>query len=412
MFTAHKTKLMPNTKQRTYFKKAAGVARFAYNWALDEWLAMWKAKKEDPSLPSPNEGLLRKKLNAIKGEKFPWMYEVTKCAPQQAIKNLGIAFKRFFEGKSRYPHKKKKYVYDSFYLDNCQFDVEGNKVFIAKLGWVRMAEPFRFKGKLVSATISLTADDWFVSIAVETEKAPSLTTSKEIVGVDLGISALATLSTGEKIIGPKPRKRLLKRIKRLNRRLSKKKKHSKNRAKAKTKLARLHARIANIRMDATHKLTTGLVRRFGTIVIEDLSVKNMMKNHHLAGAISDMAWGEFRRQLEYKAERHGVKLVVVNRWFASSKTCRYCGCKLEKLDLSVRKWNCPVCGEKHDRDINAAINLKNAALEEVCSQIKHLPIRANPTESSAVAVCGATSSGLAHDGFGETGRNEAESINL
>jgi putative transposase len=197
------------------------------------------------------------------------------------------------------------------------------------------------------------------------------------VGVDLGVSALATLSTGEKVAGPKPHKALLGRLRRLSRSLSRKAKGSANRKKAKAKLARLHARIANIRQDALHKLTSDLTRRFHTIVIEDLNVRGMMANRHLARSIADMGFFEFRRQLEYKARMRGGVVKVADRFYASSKTCSACGSVQEKLPLSIRQWTCPECGVVHDRDVNAAINLKNMAV------------------SSTVSACGEEGSGPA-----------------
>jgi putative transposase len=188
------------------------------------------------------------------------------------------------------------------------------------------------------------------------------------VGVDLGVKALATLSTGEPPIpGPKPHKALLYRVRRLSRSLSRKQKGSRNRDKAKLKLAKLHARIASIRQDALHKLTTDLTRRFHTIGIEDLNVCGMMKNRPLSRSIADMSFFEFRRQLDYKAEMRGAQVVVADRFYASSKTCSACGEKLETLPLAVRKWTCPHCQTTHDRDVNAAINLRNYAVSSTVS---------------------------------------------
>lgn len=358
MILAHKIALNPNNKQATYFAKAAGTARFAYNWALAEWQRQYEAWKADNSLPKPSQQSLRRQLNAIKREQFPWMLEVTKCAPQMAIIQLGEAFKNFFAGRAKYPTFRKKGRYDRFTLTNDQFSVEGSRIRIPNLGWVRMREPLRFAGKILSATISRVANRWFVSIAVETEDAPKGRAENQgVVGVDLGISALATLSTEEKDPGPKPHTVLLKRLRRLSRRLSCKQKGSKNRDKAKRKLARLHALIAAIRADALHKLTSGLTRRFHAIVIEDLNVRGMLKNRHLARSLADMSFFEFRRQLEYKAERRGGMVVVADQWFPSSKRCSTCGHTLETLPLSARIWTCPACGTHHDRDVNAARNL-------------------------------------------------------
>lgn len=379
MLMAHKIALAPNNKQATYFAKATGTARFAYNWALVEWQRQYDAWKQDNSLPKPSQAALRRQLNTIKREQFPWMLEVTKNAPQMAIMQLGDAFKNFFAGRAKYPKFRKKGVRDRFTLTNDQFSIDGCRIRIPNLGWVRMRESLRFTGKILSATVSRVADRWFVSIAVDTQDDPRLPEAENqgVVGVDLGVSALATLSTGETIIGPKAHTLLLKRLRRLSRSLSRKQKGSSNRNKAKAKLARLHARIANVRSDALHKLTADLTRRFHTIGIEDLNVRGMMANRHLARSIADMGFFEFRRQLEYKVERRGGRVVVADRWFASSKICSTCGHKLDRLPLSMRRWVCPACGSMHDRDTNAAINLANYAA------------------SSAVSACGEEGAGRA-----------------
>jgi len=378
MIIAHKIALDPNNQQATYFARAAGTARFAYNWALAEWGCQYEAWKVDNSLPKPSQVALRRQLNAIKREQFPWMLEVTKNAPQMAIIQLGEAFKNFFAGCAKYPKFRKKGVHDRFTLTNDQFRVEGYRIRIPNLGWVRMRESLRFTGKILSATVSRVADRWFVSLTVDTEDPPKRKAENQgVVGVDLGISALATLSTGEPPIpGPKAHTALLKRIQRLSRSLSRKQKGSANRRKAKAKLARLHARIANIRSDALHKLTSDLTRRFHTIGIEDLNVRGMMANRHLARSIADMSFHEFRRQLEYKAERRGGLVVVADRWFPSSKTCSVCSSVQKKMPLSVRQWICPDCGASHDRDLNAARNLATYAA------------------SSAVSACGEEGAGL------------------
>ncbi len=356
MLIAHRIALDPNNAQATYFVRASGVARFAYNWALAEWKRQYEAAKADPALPKPSQMALRRQLNALKREQFPWMLEVTKCAPQMAIIQLGEAFKNFFAGRARYPQFRKKGAHDRFTLTNDQFRINGSRIRIPNLGWVRMRESLRFAG--VSATISRVADRWFVSITVDTEDRSHLPTAENqgAVGVDLGVSALATLSMGERIAGPKPHKALLNRVRRLSRSLSRKQKGSANRARARAKLAKLHARIAHIRQDALHKLTSDLTRRFHTIAIEDLNVRGMMKNRHLARSMADMGFFEFRRQLAYKAAMRGGGVVVADRFFASSKMCSACGHRLDALPLSVRRWTCPACGTVHDRDVNAARN--------------------------------------------------------
>lgn len=384
MLIAHKIALDLNNVQASHMARAAGVARFAYNWALAEWQKQYEASKLDASLPKPSEMALRRQLNALKREQFPWMLEVTKCAPQLAIKQLGAAFQNFFAKRAKYPNFRRKGVHDRFSLSNDQFAVDGARLRIPNLGWVRMCESLRFCGKLMSATVSRAADRWFVSITVETESTPVAQAENQgAVGVDLGVSALATLSTGEVVPGPKAHKALLGRLQRLSRSLSRKVKGSANRKKAKAKLGRLHSRISDIRKDALHKLTTAVTRRFHTVGIEDLNVRGMVQNRNLARSVSDMGFFEFRRQLEYKAAQRGGIVVAADRWYPSSKTCSACGYKLDALPLAVRQWSCPVCGADHDRDVNAAINLKNLAV------------------SSTVSVCG-------EEGAGSTRKSRAK----
>jgi putative transposase len=264
MITSHKIRLNPNNKQATHLAKAAGTARFAYNWALAEWQTQYAAWKDDNSLPKPNQMSLRRQLNAIKREQFPWMLDVTKNAPQMAIIQLGTAFKNFFAGRAKYPQfKKKGKSRDSFTLTNDQFSLDACRIRIPNLGLVRMRETLRFSGKILSATVSRTADQWFASITVDTDSNHLPPAENQgTVGVDLGVSALATLSTGEKVVGAKPHRALLSRLQRLSRSLSRKVKGSANRHKAKQKLAKFHAKIANIRQDSLHQLTTDLTRRF------------------------------------------------------------------------------------------------------------------------------------------------------
>lgn len=368
MFAAHLIRLVPNNVQASYLARAAGTARFAYNWALAEWTKQYEACKLDPSLPKPSEAALRRKLNAIKRNTFPWMLEVTKNAPQIAIMQLGRAFENFFAKRAEYPVFRKKGQDDRFSLSNDQFSVEQRRIRIPKLGWVRMREALRFTGRIISASISRVADQWYVSITVEAESPPlPPSENQDAVGVDLGIKTLATLSTGEKFLGPKAMNTLLKRLRRLSRALARKVIGSRNRTKARLKLARLYAKIANVRRNSLHQLSTSITRRFYTIGIEDLCVKGMLANGRLARAIADMGFRELRRQLEYKAAWRGGHLVLADRWFPSSKLCSCCGHRLETLDLFTRKWSCSICGTSHDRDVNAAINLKNMAVSFTAS---------------------------------------------
>ena len=308
-------------------------------------------------------------FNAIKPIDFPWVFHVTKCAPEQAFANLGAAFKRFFNGQGKYPKLKKKGVRDSFYLSNDQFKIAEKQIKIPKLGWVKLTESLRFSGKIVSATVSRIADKWFVSIQVQMEKSP-LKVSKnqaDAVGVDLGVSRLATLSNGETIEGRKPLKKLTRRLARLQRKQSKLTKGSMRNEKQKLKISKLHYRIKAIRIDGLHKLTQGLCQRFKVLCVEDLNVKGMLKNHKLAKAISDMGFYEFKRQLEYKAILFGNWISVVGQWFPSSKTCSFCGNKKESLKLSQRLYHCQTCGHQIDRDLNAAINIEREGLRLLAS---------------------------------------------
>ncbi|WP_322488765.1 RNA-guided endonuclease TnpB family protein [Chloroflexus sp.] len=386
MIIAHKIALDPNNVQATSFAKAAGTARFAYNWALAEWQRQYEAWKADNSLPKPSQQSLRRQLNAIKRERFPWMLEVTKCAPQMAIIQLGDAFENFFAGRASYPQARKKGRDDRFTLTNDQFSIDGCRIRIPHLGRVRMRESLRCTGNILVATISRVADRRCGSITVDTQDTPQRCAEHQgAVGVDLGVSALATRSTGDPITGPQPPKALRDRLRRLARRLSRKQQGSCNRAKANPKLARLHARIATIRQDALQKLTSDRTRRCHTIVIEDLNVRGMVKNRRLARSIADMGFYEFRRQLESKAERRGGHIVVAARFFARSTTCSDCGHVLDMLPLSVRKWTCPACGAAHDRDVHAAKNLLAYGLAAL----------SGPTASSAgCKACGEEGSGF------------------
>ncbi|MDH9219122.1 RNA-guided endonuclease TnpB family protein [Moraxella lacunata] len=375
----HIIRLDPTNKQATHFGKTCGVARLAYNWALAEWQKQYQADKnyrdecqakgitiDENRLNKPSQGKLRKQLNAIKREQFPFMLEVTKCSPQLAIMQLGDAFKRFFKGESKYPQFRKKGVNDRFSLSNDQFKLKLKKdkpfIQIPNLGLVRMTEHLRYNGKILSAKVFTKGGKWFVSVAVElSETTKPLPKTNKSVGIDLGITSLAMLSDGTKIQAPKPLKNKLKKLRRLNKSLSRKQKGSNNREKAKTKLSRLHYQISCIRKDFLHKLTTNLVKKFDVICIENLNTKGMVKNRQLSRAINDLGFYELKRQLIYKANQWGKSIKELDRFYPSSKTCSCCGVKLDELPLSVRNWTCPNCNTNHDRDINASINILNKA---------------------------------------------------
>jgi putative transposase len=381
MLLAHRIRLAPNNVQATYLARAAGTARFAYNWALAEWQRQYQACLTAPALPRPNAIALRRQLNAIKRIEFPWMLEVTKDAPQMAIMQLGRAFENFYARRARFPTFRRKGGNDRFTISNSLFRVEDKRIRIPKLGWVRMCERLRFDGRIISACISRLAGHWFASITIDMPDGLSLPPAENqgAVGVDLGVNQLATLSTGEMFAGPKALRNSLGRLRRLSRNLSRKIQGSRNRGKARLKLAKLHARIANLRSNRLHHLTTSITRRFHTIGIEDLNVKGMLGNRRLSRAIADMGFGELRRQLTYKAAWRGGQVVVADRWYPSSKTCSCCGYQLEALGLGQRQWTCPGCAMQHDRDVNAAINLRNVAV------------------SSTVSACGGEGAGLARE---------------
>ncbi|WP_375263907.1 RNA-guided endonuclease InsQ/TnpB family protein, partial [Palleronia sp.] len=386
----HRIALDLRPGQDEVFRRCAGIARFSWNWALARWQDDYAAYRADPSLPRPNEATLRRQINAIKRVEFPWMLEAPKAVPQQAIKNLGTAFGAFFAGRARYPRfKAKDRSRDSFRVDNGPgtFCVEGRRLKVPRIGWLNLREELRFTGEPMSAVISRDADRWFVSIAVRRAAPAPLPAGRPAVGVDLGITDLAVLSDGRRIKGAQALKRRLRQLKRASRAHSRKRKGSANRRKSAQRLARLHARIANIRRDGLRKLTTMLVREHGQICIEDLNVRGMMRNHRIARAISDMGFYEFRRQLAYKAARAGTEIIYANRFFASSKTCSGCGAVVDVLPLSVRTWTCAGCGAHHDRDLNAAINLRNLAGSEA------------PAGCRPVSACGVegADAGLAPD---------------
>ena len=365
MNLAHKIEFYPlNKDQDILLKKSCGVARFTYNWALAQWDSLYKSGEK----PNPNK--LKKLFNSIKEEQFPWVYEVSKCASEKAFANLGTAFSRFFKKLGKYPKFKKKGKRDSFYVSNDKFKLDGNKLKLPKIGWVKLTEELRFEGKIISLTVSRKADRWFVSFNIELtpEKLNAYKLeNQECIGIDLGINKLVTLSNGKSFDGPKPLKYYLKKVKRLSRSMFRKVKGSKNREKAKLKLSKLHLKISNIRKDSLHKLTSYLVEKYGVICMEDLNVKGMMKNHKLAKAISDMGFGEFKRQLEYKSKLRNGRVLYVDRFYPSSKTCSECGNKKDKMSLSERDYLCEKCGIMLDRDVNAAINIKREGIRAFTS---------------------------------------------
>src|SRR5438067_1450343 len=399
MNRSHVIRLNTTPEQDIYFRKACGVARHAYNWAL----ARWKEARAEGKRVKLTD--LKAEYNRIKGEQFPWCYEVTKCAPEHEFSNLGQAFDNYWHMKKEgtlpklkhprkdgeeggFPHfKSKKRDKLSFYLNNDKFHVEGDFLHVPKLGKVNMTEQLRWQGKILSATISYRAGWWFVSILVELEHQTPPHTGGT-VGIDLGIKTLATTSDGVVSENQKHYRRGLGRIKGLSKGLSRKVEGSQKWWKNSKKLAKAHYRVACQRQDTLHKMTTYLARTYALIGLEDLNTKGMLTNHCLAQAVSDASFFEVKRQLLYKAEQYGGYVQLVDRWYASSKTCSSCHWMNEDLTLAERVFICHDCGLVIDRDLNAAINIRKEALR----LITDVPVVAS---SERKIACGAGSSGSA-----------------
>ncbi len=369
MIKAHKIRLNPTPEQANYFARAAGTARFVWNWALAEWNRQYEAGAKPTALK------LKKQFNAIRRDQFPWTWEVTKNASDQPFLDLGKAFTAFFEGlkngkkKGRPKFKSKKRSRASFYLANDQFELGDHRMWVPKLGWVNMAETLRFKGKVTGVRITKTADWWFASITVELpETQPDPAHPRpHAVGIDVGLNRLATLSTGEEYENQAFLKTALGKLRQANKRLHRRVKGSKNREKARRQVARLHYQITCMRDDVLYKLTTQLATCYGIIGIEDLNIKGLLKNRRLSRSFSDAALGKLLTLLTSKVQQRGGQAILVGRFFPSSKTCHGCGWKWETMGLSDRIFICqnPTCasyGFSQDRDHNAALNILYEAL--------------------------------------------------
>jgi putative transposase len=366
---AFKIRLYPNNRQRTQLEQCAHVARWAYNWALEQ-----KKKYYEETGENISQADLRKMLTQLKKtDEYKWLFKYSNNITKQAIKDCEIAFKRFFKGQSKFPKfKTKKKSKWSFYNDNHKVKLSKTHIRLEKIGWIRLAEtdylPEEFKP--LSYRISKSGLHWYVSITAEVpDYTDYLPSANEPIGIDLGINKLATLSNGkiyENINKSDRIKRLEKRLCRLQRRVSRKYEMNKNGIcyrktrniiKLEEKIIKLITRINNIRIDYIHKMTTEIVRtKPSRIVIEDLNVKGMMKNKHLAREIQNCNFYEIRRQLEYKCKKYNIEFIVADRWFPSSKMCSECGQIKKDLKLSDRIFKCD-CGLEIDRDLNASINL-------------------------------------------------------
>lgn len=412
MLLAHRIRIEATPEQRDYFARAAGTARKVWNWALAQWHSQVELGQQ------PQAKTLKKAFNAIKyihpdwldAQGNPWVKTIHRDAHAQPFAHLGRAWSRYYKqrkaGKHAYPpvFKKKGRCRDSFYIANDKIRLEGKRAVLPRIGAVALAESLRLTGKIMGACVSREADHWYLAVQVDLPEQESILqrSGDDVIGVDLGISAAAVLSNGEKIASPRPLRKSKRRLRIRSRRHARKLKAAKraagiqgaipkgvrlpvshNRSKSAQALARLHARIAHVRADFTHKLTTRLCRENQAVAIEDLNVRGMLANHRLARAIADVGFYEVRRQLQYKAQRYHTLLVLADRWYPSSKLCAVCGAHNASLKLNERNWHCQ-CGALHDRDVNAAINLQRLATDALAA-IKALPVASLTATSGTVA---------------------------
>ena len=384
----YRFRFYPTDKQKQVFSRVFGSCRYVYNWALRTRTDAYY--KEGVSIGYEGSSAM---LTALKRTPdHAWINEVSSVPTQQALRHLQTAFVNFFEKRTKYPKFKKKNGDQSAEYTRSAFKWGAKSLALSGIGKldIRWSRDFISAPTTVTVTKD-TAERYFVTLCLD-EKVEKLAPVHKAVGIDLGITALATLSTGEKIENPRHLDRLQRRLVRAQRDLSRKAKGSKRRGAQRLKVARLHVKAVDARADYLHKTTTDLVRRFDVIAIEDLNVAGMAKNHSLAKALSDAGFGEFRRMLEYKCEWYGRELRIVDRFYPSSKRCFNCGYVLEALDLGCRDWTCPECGKHHDRDVNAAKNILAAGqavtacggkvrLKRGCPRKSISPRSANHSES-------------------------------
>jgi len=359
---AYRYRFYPTSAQAQELARTFGCARKVWNLALDARTTAWYQRQQRVGYVQTSALLTEWK----RSEDLAFLNEVSSVPLQQALRHLQGAFASFWDKRACYPKfKSRKKSRASAEYTRSAFRYRGGQLTLAKMDApldIRWSRPLPEGAEPSTVTVSRdAAGRWFVSLLCECPINP-LPPSGATVGVDAGLTSLVTLSTGEKITNPKHEKRDRARLALAQRRLSRKAKGSENRAKARVKAARVHARITDRRRDYLHKLSTRLVRENQTVVIEDLNVAGMLRSHCLARAISGAAWSDLRRMLEYKADWYGRDLIVVDRWFPSSKTCSDCGHQIGALPLRIREWVCPKCGVLHDRDINAARNIRAAGL--------------------------------------------------
>jgi putative transposase len=393
MQKAYRYRFYPTTEQESLLRRTMGCVRLVYNKALDARTSGWYERQERIDYVQTSAMLTGWKQE----EDLEFLNEVSSVPLQQGLRNLQKAFGNFWAGRAKYPNFKKKHQGGSAEFTKAGFRWKDGQVFLAKC---TEALPIRWSREVpqdcTPSTITVKLDAsgrWFASLLVDTNIA-QLPKSDKSIGLDMGITSLIATSNGDKIANPKHFKQLRKKLRRIQKALSRKQKGSNNRYKARLQVARVHAQITDARKDFLHKLTTQLVRENQTIVVEDLAIKNMVKNHKLALAISDASWGELIRQLAYKCECYGRELIKIDRWFPSSKRCGNCGHIVDKLPLNVREWECPKCGANHDRDLNAANNILAAGLAvSVCGA------NVRPDRESSKGQLRETRSGALRSGF-------------
>jgi len=359
---AYKYRFYPTSAQAQELARTFGCARKVWNLALNARTTAWYQRQERVGYVQTSALLTEWK----RSEDLAFLNEVSSVPLQQALRHLQGAFAAFWDKRARYPKfKSRKKSRASAEYTRSAFRYRDGHLWLAKMDApldIRWSRPLPGGAEPSTVTVSRdAAGRWFVSLLCECPIGP-LRPSGTTVGIDAGLTSLVTLSTGEKITNPRHERRDRARLALAQRRLSRKTKGSENRARARVKVARVHARITDRRRDYLHKLSTRLVRDNQTVVIEDLNVAGMLRNHCLARAISGAAWSDLRGMLEYKCDWYGRDLIVADRWFPSSKTCSDCGHQIGALPLSIREWVCPACGVRHDRDINAARNIRAAGL--------------------------------------------------